>query len=134
MDDWDSEDTTIESLLYDEGGYKTCRRCGKDFLSWWSLDGRWRLVEPDGREHCCPDYGTVDSELTGYYHQGNNVEDNSPENDVELAIRAARTVFNCLKAVPGPLRTHVLGLVGEALRLGTVENNLPQDFPEKGEK
>lgn len=49
IDNWDLDDDRPE--------YATCRYCGVDNLTWYQLpDGRWRLLTPSGRVHCCKPY------------------------------------------------------------------------------
>lgn len=40
----------------------TCKFCGKPFLEWKTIDGRWRLFEKDATSpHACPQYRPPES-------------------------------------------------------------------------
>jgi hypothetical protein len=46
-------DPESDFLLYEYGGSKSCRCCGKINLHWQQYDGKWRLFESNGCLHNC---------------------------------------------------------------------------------
>lgn len=55
MADW-IIDNGIDELIYDNGGFVSCKYCNEDYLHWENIDGKWRLANEKCVIHKCKPY------------------------------------------------------------------------------
>ena len=68
-DSWDEADIDADDNGFygQPNPFKFCKYCGKGFLSWKKLDGKWRLIDNAGQVHSCQGFSIYKKEERDYY-------------------------------------------------------------------